>query len=178
MSAPALSPPGPLVPEAPPGEAALWPRVLASVALVAGFYLLRGTLLAAQPVRESHALPLTDILAGAGLLLQYSPIPRLVLSANGLIGGTIDPKLKATQNGGFPIPNQTFDLGGAIGLHPGQSPPEPGDRGRLSLGMTREGGIHVERGFLGREGVGPVPELDPGQDRGAQGRLRGGDPPR
>ena len=51
--------------------------------------------------------------AGAGLLLQYSPIPRLVLSANGLIGGTIDPRLKATQNGGFPIPNQTFDLGGA-----------------------------------------------------------------
>jgi opacity protein-like surface antigen len=51
--------------------------------------------------------------AGAGLLLQYSPIPRLVLSANGLIGGTIDSRLKATQNGGFPIPNQTFDLGGA-----------------------------------------------------------------
>jgi len=51
--------------------------------------------------------------AGAGLLLQYSPIPRLVLSANGLIGGTIDPRLKVSQNGGFPIPNQTFDLGGA-----------------------------------------------------------------
>ncbi len=29
-----------------------------------------------------------------------------------------------------------------------------------------------------RQGVGPVPELDPRQDRVAQGRLRGGDPPR
>src|SRR4051812_21318325 len=29
-----------------------------------------------------------------------------------------------------------------------------------------------------RQGVGPVPQLDPGQDRDAQGRLRGGHPPR
>lgn len=51
--------------------------------------------------------------AGAGLLLQYSPIPRLVLSANGLFGGMIHPKLTTNQNGGFPIPNQSFDLGQA-----------------------------------------------------------------
>ena len=29
-----------------------------------------------------------------------------------------------------------------------------------------------------RQGLGPVPQLDPGQDRVPQGRLRGGDPPR
>jgi hypothetical protein len=51
---------------------------------------------------------------GAGLLVQVSPISRLVLSANGLVGSTFDAKMVATQNGGFPIPPWTFGLGSSV----------------------------------------------------------------
>lgn len=49
---------------------------------------------------------------GGGLLAQFSPVSRLVLSANGLIGSTFDASMTASDNpGGFPIPPQTFNLG-------------------------------------------------------------------
>ncbi len=50
--------------------------------------------------------------AGGGLLVQYSPISRLVLSADGLVGETFDSKMSASDTpGGVPIPPWTFTLG-------------------------------------------------------------------
>ena len=54
-----------------------------------------------------------------------------------------------------------------------------GDEGKRQRRARR--GVLVAADLLGRadpdgEGRRPVPELDPGQDRGRQGRLRGGDP--
>jgi hypothetical protein len=52
--------------------------------------------------------------AGAGLLLQYSPAPRWVLSANGLVGGTFNANMVSTLTaGGAPniCAGCTFQLG-------------------------------------------------------------------
>lgn len=50
--------------------------------------------------------------AGGGLLLQFCPVSRLVLSASGLVGGDFGPTLSATQIvGGFPIAPWRFPLG-------------------------------------------------------------------
>jgi len=48
---------------------------------------------------------------GGGLLLQYSPVHRLVLSTSALVGRTFNSEMEASQNGGFPIPPWTFPLG-------------------------------------------------------------------
>jgi len=50
--------------------------------------------------------------AGAGLLAQWSPAARWVLSAYGLVGGAFNSKETSTDTpGGFPIPPWTFILG-------------------------------------------------------------------
>ncbi len=54
----------------------------------------------------------SDGYVGGGLLAQFSPISRLVLSANGLIGSTFDASMTSSRiAGGFPITPQTYDLG-------------------------------------------------------------------
>jgi hypothetical protein len=46
--------------------------------------------------------------AGGGLLFQYAPVQRLVLSASGMVGTTIDPKISIAAN---PRINTAVDLG-------------------------------------------------------------------
>jgi hypothetical protein len=46
--------------------------------------------------------------AGGGLLIQYAPVQRLVLSANGMVGSTIDPKISIAANPGI---NNALELG-------------------------------------------------------------------
>jgi hypothetical protein len=55
----------------------------------------------------------TNGYVGGGLLLQVSPINRLVLSANGLVGSTFDASMNASDTpGGFPLPPfSPFNLG-------------------------------------------------------------------
>lgn len=53
--------------------------------------------------------------AGGGLLFQISPIRRLVLSANGLVGETFGSSLSTSPiAGGFPITPWTFSLGSSV----------------------------------------------------------------
>ena len=81
---------------------------------------------------------------------------------------------------------------GEMGLYAQSAPVDVIDRG-LALGrLPRRGGQaprHPRQGLVlaadlagrpdpAREGLGPVPELDPRQDRGGQRRLRRGDPAR
>jgi hypothetical protein len=52
--------------------------------------------------------------AGGGLLAQFSPSPRWVISANGLVGSTFGASMRSSLiPGGFPITPQTYDLGSA-----------------------------------------------------------------
>jgi hypothetical protein len=53
--------------------------------------------------------------AGSGLLLQYSPAPRWVLSANGLIGGAFNSSMTASQTiTNFPGLFATYPLGNKV----------------------------------------------------------------
>lgn len=47
---------------------------------------------------------------GVGLLAQFVPTDRWVLSFNGLIGSTLSPEMTASSNGGAAIPRMKFDL--------------------------------------------------------------------
>ena len=45
---------------------------------------------------------------GGGLLVQYSPPPRLVLSANGLVGSTFNSNIDVAGAFSAPLGNSTF----------------------------------------------------------------------
>ena len=51
---------------------------------------------------------------GVGLLVQVAAAPGLVISGNGLVGSTFDPRMTGTPNGGFPFPPWTFGLGTSV----------------------------------------------------------------
>jgi hypothetical protein len=52
--------------------------------------------------------------AGGGLLVQFSPVSLLVLSANGLVGSTFSANMTTSQNGGAVIQPWTFGLGSKL----------------------------------------------------------------
>lgn len=59
---------------------------------------------------------------GGGLLAQYSPAPRWVVSVNGMVGSTFRSTMKTSRiNGGANINPQTYDLGEAAMFMAGAS---------------------------------------------------------
>ena len=48
---------------------------------------------------------------GGGLLVQYSPAARWVVSAHDLVGSTFAAGMKTSDNGGYPVTPHKYDLG-------------------------------------------------------------------
>ncbi|MGM4892769.1 hypothetical protein [Tardiphaga sp. 839_C3_N1_4] len=77
--------------------------------------------------------------AGGGLLVQWAASDRIVLSASGLIGTTLAPKMTTSFNGGVPINPLTYDLGSSTMYMAGLS---------ADYAITREWHANVGIDFL------------------------------
>ena len=77
-----------------------------------------------------------------------------------------------------PVPAQLAGRGRDRGVGVGQLPRRRGQAERRARARSRAGGASRRLADPGGQGLRPVPQLRAGQDRGRQGRLRGGHPAR
>jgi hypothetical protein len=90
--------------------------------------------------------------AGGGLLLQFVPVSRMVVSVNGLVGSTFSSSMTSSLNGGFPITPQTYTLGNKVMYNAGIS---------LDYAFTQQ--LHGNVGFDYQHfnyGQSPVSQID------------------